>query len=153
VIDIRIRSTTIKTNDNINIVIPNQKIIENNIINWTLNDDKIRFKIPFWVAYWTKVEDVENVILNALKKSNLDYLKTWDYAPLVIMTEMWNSSVNYELYVWVKWDSILTPNRTRSKFLKLIYTALNENNITIPFPQTDLHIKDSVPLEVKLLKE
>jgi potassium efflux system protein len=41
------RSVTIKTNNNIDIIIPNQKFIENDIINWTLNDKKVRFEIPF----------------------------------------------------------------------------------------------------------
>jgi len=152
VIDIRIRSTTIRTNNNIDIIIPNQKIIENNIINWTLNDNKVRFKIPFWVAYWTKIKDVENAILWALKESKLNYMKTGDYSPLIVMTWMWDSSVNFELFIWVKWDASLTPNRTKSDFLKLIYNALNNNNISIPFPQTDLHIKDSIPLELKIAK-
>jgi len=153
VVDIRIRSTTIKTNDNIDIIIPNQKFIESNITNWTLNDSKVRFRIPFWVAYWTKIKDVEKTILNALKNSNINHMKTWDHAPMVVMKSMSSSSLDFELFVWVRWDVTLVPNRTKSQFLKLIYNALNEAWITIPFPQTDLHIKDSVPFEVKLIKE
>jgi small-conductance mechanosensitive channel len=41
------RSTTIRTNNNINIIVPNQSLVENNIVNWTLSDDIVRFKIPF----------------------------------------------------------------------------------------------------------
>ena len=57
------------------------------------------------------------------------------------MTEMGSSSVNFMLFVWIKGENILYPKRTTSKFLILIYNALNENNITIPFPQLDLHVK------------
>jgi len=153
VIDIKMRSITIKTNDNIDIVIPNQKFIENDIINRTLNDKKVRFRIPFWVAYWTPVKLVEKVIKKALEESNISYLKSGEYKPLVIMQWMNSSSVDFWLYVWIKWDDITRPNRTKSIFLKMIYTALNENDITIPFPQTDLHIKDSVPLEIKLVEK
>jgi potassium efflux system protein len=67
------------------------------------------------------------------------------------MKEMNSSSVDFELYVWVRGEEITKPNRTKSDFLKMIYTSLNDNNIQIPFPQTDLHIKDSIPLEVKLI--
>ena len=150
ILDIKMRSVTIKTNNNIDIIIPNQKFIENNIVNWTLNDKKVRFKIPFWVAYWTKIKDVEKIILTSLSESGISHLKSWDYKPLIIMTDMASSSVNFELYVWIKGDEIVRPNRTKSEFLKMIYTALNENWINIPFPQTDLHIKDSVPIEIKI---
>ncbi len=151
IMDIRMRSVTIKTNNNIDIIVPNQDFIQSNIINWTLNDKKVRFKIPFWVAYGTPIKQVEKVILNTLQESKINHMKSWDYKPLVVMKEMWNSSVDFELYVWVKWEEITRPNRTKSDFLKMIYTALNENDITIPFPQTDLHIKDSVPFQVQLV--
>ncbi len=153
VVDIRIRSTTIKTNDNIDIIIPNQNFIDANITNWTLNDNKIRLKIPFWVSYWTEIKYLEKILLNKLKESNLNFMKSGDYTPLIIMKWMGNSSVNFELYIWIRGESTLTPNRTKSQFLKFIYTTLNENNIVIPFPQTDLHIKDSIPFEIKINKD
>ncbi len=151
ILDIKMRSITIKTNDNIDIIIPNQKFIENNIVNWTLNDKKVRFKIPFWVAYWTPIKLVEKTVLNALKESNISHMTSWDYKPLIVMKQMNSSSIDFELYVWIRGDETTRPNRTKSDYLKMIYTTLNENNITIPFPQTDLHIKDSIPLEIKLL--
>ena len=150
ILDIKMRSVTIKTNNNIDIIIPNQKFIENNIVNWTLNDKKVRFKIPFWVAYWTTIKEVEKVILNSLEQSNIPHMKSWDYKPLIVMTNMNSSSIDFELYVWIRWDETTRPNRTKSDYLKMIYTSLNENWISIPFPQTDLHIKDSIPLEINI---
>jgi small-conductance mechanosensitive channel len=64
--------------------------------------------------------------------------------------EMADSSLNFELFVWVKGEYARRPRRTRSKFLKMIYNALNEAGINIPFPQQDLHIKDAVPIEIKI---
>lgn len=151
VIDINMRSTTIKTNNNIDIIVPNKSFIENNIINWTHNDNTVRLLIPFGVAYWTTFEEVEEIILNDLKKSKLDYLREPKYEPSIFMTWMWNSSVDFKLSVRVKWDETNTPLIAKWKFLRLIYKSLNENKITIPFPQTDLHIKDSVPLEIKMI--
>ena len=69
------RSTTIKTNSNIDIVIPNQSFIQNNIINWTHTDKIVRLKITFWVAYWTTFERVEEAILKSLEESDLNYIK------------------------------------------------------------------------------
>ena len=68
------RSTTVRTNSNIDIVVPNQSFVENNIINWTHHDNEVRLKIPFSVAYGVEFEKVEEVILEALSDSKLDYI-------------------------------------------------------------------------------
>jgi small-conductance mechanosensitive channel len=57
------------------------------------------------------------------------------------MTKMDDSSLNFELLVWIEGDDIFYTRKVQSQFLILIYETLNENNITIPFPQVDLHIK------------
>ena len=155
VIDISMRSTIIRTNDNINLIIPNQSFIQNNVINWTLGDDIVRFRIPFGVEYRSDINKVEEVILNALEKSDLPFIKsqkyfTTDVTPRIVFMEMGDSSLNFELFVWVKGEYAKKPRRTKSEFLKLIYNALNEAEIGIPFPQQDLHIKDSVPFEIKI---
>ena len=163
VLDISLRSTVIKTNDNINLIIPNQSFIQNNVINWTLGDDEVRFRIPFGVAYGNDIDEVEKVIIKALENSDLPYIRPIssnlkkytkiDYTPRVIFEEMADSSLNFELFVWVKGEYARRPRRTKSEFLKLIYSALNKAGITIPFPQQDLHIVDSIPLELKLKKD
>lgn len=158
VIDISMRSTVIKTNDNINLIIPNQTFIQNDIINWTLGDDIVRFRVPFGVEYGSDIDKVEEVILNALEKSDLPFIRTQkffasDVTPRVIFIEMADSSLNFELIVWVKGEYAKRPRRTKSEFLKLIYKSLNKAGIGIPFPQQDLHIKDTVPLEIKIKKD
>ena len=155
VIDISMRSTIIRTNDNINLIIPNQSFIQNNVINWTLGDDIVRFRVPFGVAYGTDIDKVENVILGALHNSDLPYVKNknGDYEIRVIFEEMADSSLNFELFVWVKGEYARRPRRTRSEFLKTIYKALNKAGISIPFPQIDLHIVDSVPIEINIKGE
>jgi len=147
VIDISMRSTIIRTNDNINLIIPNQTFIQNNVINWTLGDDIVRFRIPFGVAYGSDIDKVEKVILEALDKSNLPFIRIEKYfgnadvKPRVVFLEMGDSSLNFELFVWVKGVYAKRPKRTKSDFLKLIYNTLNENNIEIPFPQNDIHFR------------
>ena len=60
---------------------------------------------------------------------------------------MGDNSVTFELFIWVKGNDTLYPKRTTSRFLIMIYKALNENNIEIPFPQRDLHIR-SIDVEI-----
>lgn len=143
VTDMRIRSTTIKTFDNIDIVIPNSSFIQNNVINWTLEDVSRRLHIPFGVAYGTDVDYVKKVILDELKESHLTYINDVSAKePEIWMTGMSSSSVDFELLVWVEWESKLRPNSLKSDFLILIYNSLNKYGIQIPFPQLDLHVKN-----------
>ncbi|KYJ86738.1 mechanosensitive ion channel family protein [Sulfurovum riftiae] len=148
VTDISMRSTTISTNANIDVIIPNQNFIQNNVINWTMNDNIKRFEIPFGVKYGTKPQKVIDAVLKAVKESGFkDIYHTKTRFTRVVMTEMGESSVNFELFVWVKGKEILYPKRTTSRFLILIYDALYANDIEIPFPQRDLHIR-SVDAEI-----
>ena len=140
--DIRMRSTTITTNDNIDVIVPNQDLIQNRVVNWTMNDRLRRFRIPFGVAYGTDVEKVEKVILEAVRTAGFtDIYESGRRRTRVIMTGMGDSSVDFDLFVWVKGREILYPRRTESRFLKLIYKTLNIHGIEIPFPQRDIHIR------------
>ncbi|MDA3945399.1 MAG: mechanosensitive ion channel [Helicobacteraceae bacterium] len=142
VTDMRIRSTTIKTWDNVDIVVPNSSFIQNNVINWTLDDLSRRLHIPFGVAYGTKVEDVIKAVLEELAESDLHYISEDEAKrPEVWMITMNSSSVDFELLVWVEWNSALRPNSLRSDFMILIYNALYRHGIQIPFPQLDLYVK------------
>lgn len=142
VTDMRIRSTVIKTLDNIDIVVPNSSFIQNNVINLTLDDTMRRLHIPFGVAYGTEVEKVKEAILSELAESGLKYYRgeNEDRQPLIRMTGMGASSVDYELLVWIDW-SPQRQNATKSDFLILVYKALYKHGIEIPFPQMDLHLK------------
>ncbi|WP_345985560.1 mechanosensitive ion channel domain-containing protein [Sulfurimonas sp. HSL-1656] len=142
VTDMRIRSTTVKTFDNIDIVVPNSSFIQNNVINWTLEDATRRIHIPFGVAYGTEVDAVKKAVLEELKESSLTYIRhDPEKQPEVWMVNMNSSSVDFELIVWVEWANKNRPSALRSDFLILIYNALNKHGIQIPFPQLDLYVK------------
>ncbi len=156
VIDISMRSTIIRTNDNIDLIVPNQKFIQNDVINWTLKDDIIRFRVPFGVEYGSDIDKVEKVVLSALANSNIPYVTnhpTYNVAPSIIFIDMGDNSLNFQLFIWVRGKYARRPRRTKSAFLKLIYNALNEAGIGIPFPQRDIHFKDPIPFEITLKKE
>ncbi|EDZ62829.1 mechanosensitive ion channel, MscS-like protein [Sulfurimonas gotlandica GD1] len=145
VTDMRIRSTTIRTFDNIDVIVPNSSFVQNNVVNWTMEDKIKRLHIPFSVAYDTEVEDVEKAIFDALNKSSLYFIHNDDdRMPRIRMTMMNSSSVDFELLVWIEWNSQLKNVSMKSDFLILIYNALRANNIKIPFPQLDLYIKQSI---------
>ncbi len=153
--DIRMRSTTITTNDNIDVIVPNQDLIQNRVINWTMNDKIRRFRIPFGVAYGTDAKKVIKVIKEAVAKSGFgDIYQDSQRRTRVIMTGMGDNSVNFELFVWIEGNEILYPKRTTSRFLVLIYETLYEHGIEIPFPQRDLHIHSiNTAIPITLAKE
>ena len=66
VVQMNIRATVLRTNDNINIIIPNADLMASKVVNWTYSDDKIRFKIPFSVAYGTDIDKVKSILRKAI---------------------------------------------------------------------------------------
>ncbi len=150
--DLRMRSMTITTNANIDVIVPNQDFIQNRVVNWTMNDEIRRFDIPFSVAYGTDPQKVMEIVLKAVSNSGFqDLYISKRRKPSVIMVDMGDSSVNFHLRIWIKGQNIMHPNKTISKFLVLIYNALYKENIEIPFPQRDLHIrsfKGEIPVQI-----
>ena len=144
VTQINMRSSVINTFDNIDIIIPNSTLMQNNVINLTFSDDIRRLHVPFGVAYGTSSDLVIEVILDALEKSDLIYIKEDDNrAPKVWMTGMGASSVDFKLLVWINANTnkMGVDSSNMSDFLIFIYKTLQNNNIEIPFPQMDIHVK------------
>jgi hypothetical protein len=141
---INMRSSVITTFDNIDIIIPNATLIQNNVINLTFSDDIRRLNIPFGIAYGCDIDYVIKTILESLNNSKLTYIRySIDKAPKVRMTLMGASSINFELLVWISEnpDENGVGSSNMSDFLIFIYKTLQENNIEIPFPQMDIHLK------------
>lgn len=94
VVTIGARSTTVVTNDNIAIIVPNSKFISENVINWSYNDRQVRFKIPVSVAYDSDIRLVEKLLLEVASE-NPDVLET--PAPGVRFLEFGDSGLKFEL--------------------------------------------------------
>lgn len=144
---INMRSSVITTFDNIDIIIPNATLIQGNVINLTFSDDVRRLHVPFGIAYGSNIEEVIHTILETLAKSHLIYIKNnLEKSPKVRMTLMGNSSIDFELLVWISEN----PNEdgvgssSMSDFLIFIYNTLQENSIEMPFPQMDVHVRRKI---------
>src|SRR5471032_256903 len=94
---IRARSTVIRTNDNIAMIVPNTKFIDSPVTNWTYGDPRVRFRIPVGVAYGTDVNKVRDALI-AAGKSNPHVLP--DPAPSVFLTQFGENALDFELVVW-----------------------------------------------------
>lgn len=141
VISIGARSTTVLTNDNISIIVPNSMFITENVINWSHNDAKVRFRIPVSVAYGSDVRQVERLLLEVAGE-NKDVLT--DPAPAVRFLEFGDSGLLFELRAWS--TSLLHRKGTLISALNFaIYERFAVHGIQIPFPQRDLHIRSAPP--------
>ena len=136
VIKISLRSTTIVTNDNISVIVPNSKFISSTIINWSHNDRNVRFNIPVGVSYGSDPEKVKSLLLEVAEGENT-VLK--NPLPDVIFNEFADSSLNFSLRVWTQ-KHITTPQVLKSKLYFQIFKVFKENGIEIPFPQRDVHL-------------
>lgn len=139
VLEIRARSTIVLANDNIAIIVPNSKFVTENVINWSYTDPKIRFRIPVGVSYGADPRQVERALLEAAGEVE-DVLR--DPEPTVVFLEFGDSSLNFQLRAWTT-----THLHQKSAFVSslnfAIHRKLAEYEIEVPFPQRDLHLKNS----------
>ena len=140
VIAIHMRSTWIRTNDNVDLLIPNSAMVSNTLTNWTMSDKYRRFRIPFSVAYGSDKEKVKRAALEAAR--NVQYtLDTPGREITVWMTGFGDSSLNFTLGVWVQPEQVKRPTALVSDYLWAIDDAFHKYQIEIPFPQRDLHLR------------
>jgi len=137
---IRARSTVIRTNDNITMIVPNTKFIDSPVTNWTYGDPRVRFRIPVGVAYGSDVGKVREALL-AAGRENPQTLK--DPAPSVFLNKFGDNSIDFELVVWSS-EMSYRPRRYRSDLNFAIEEKFREAGIEIAFPQRDLHIRSGV---------
>lgn len=141
--EINIRSTMIRTSENVDILVPNSEFINGRVTNWTLEEDIRRFRIPFSVAYGSDKELVKKCVLEAALE--IDHtLEGGGRGPQVIMTGFGDSSLDFCLLVWVKAESVKRPAVLTSDYLWVLDDAFREFGIEVPFPQRDIHIKSKL---------
>ncbi len=139
--DIKIRATRITTNDNIDILVPNSEFVAGRVVNWTLRDGSRRMRIPFGVAYGTAKEQVKLAALEAAAEVPFTVDLVGKRKPQVWLVEFGDSSLNFELVVWLTNEATKRPGAVKAAYLWALHTALEKYAIEIPFPQQDLHLR------------
>ena len=139
VTNIGVRSSSIRTFDGSEVIIPNSTLITNDVTNWTLSDRKKRRDINVGVAYGTDPHQVMEII-KKVANEHPNVLKT--PAPWALFDGFGESSLNFRIRIWTTMDTGMT---TKSDVAMAIYDALKEAGIQIPFPQHDLHLKSIDP--------
>jgi small-conductance mechanosensitive channel len=138
VVEIGIRSTRIKTRDDVIVTIPNSIMANSKIINESAPIPRFRIRVPIGVAYGSNLEKVEEILL-AVANAN-ENIEKYPESRVRLRTFA-DSSVNFQLLCWVK-DPRDKGIETHN-LLKAAYNAFDAEGISIPFPQRDIHIKNS----------
>jgi small-conductance mechanosensitive channel len=138
------RSTVIRTLDQISIIVPNSRFLEEEVINWSHDNPISRLHLPLGVAYGSDIEKVRSVLLEAAKEQT-GVLSIPQ--PQVFFKGFGDSSLDFELLVWIAEPSKQLPLKSDLYFR--IEALLRQNQVEIPFPQRDLNLRaGSVPIEL-----
>ncbi|GAC21252.1 mechanosensitive ion channel domain-containing protein [Paraglaciecola arctica] len=138
--NIKIRATTIKDFDNREVLLPNKSIITENVTNWTLHDSVTRIVVKIGVAYGSDIQQVRDLLMQVVENKS-DVLQ--QPAPQVFFLEHGDSSLNFEIRAFVSRPENRLP--LTHAINTTINQALAEHDISIPFPQRDLHIISNHP--------
>jgi small-conductance mechanosensitive channel len=134
--NIGLRTSKGLNRDEIVTIIPNSLITTNKVINWSHQSKKTRFRIDVGVAYGSDV----NLVIKVLEESALEHPDIADKnLTEARLTDFGNSSLDFQLLFFS--DNVFRIEKVKSDIRKIINRKFLENNITIPFPQLDLHVK------------
>jgi small-conductance mechanosensitive channel len=140
--EIGLRTSKGLNRDDISIIIPNSLITTNKVINWSHQSKKARFKIDVGVAYGSDI----NLVLKILEESAFSHPDIFDRdLTEARLMNFGNSSLDFQVLFFSK--NIFRISRVKSDIRRIIYTKFLEHNITIPFPQMDVHVKSGKGLD------
>ena len=131
-------ATVVVDFDNKEVIIPNKAFITERVINWTLSDQTTRLLIKIGVAYGSDIALVQRLILDVVR-GNRDVLQ--DPSPSVYLVAFGDSTLDFEIRAFV--DSLDKRLRVQHEINIEVARLLRENDIEIPFPQRDLHIRSA----------
>ncbi len=141
------RSTRVKTGSNLEIIVPNSKFLENNVTNWTLSDTRIRTLVSVGVAYGSPTEDVCRLLRQAVVQHPQVIQKP---EPIVLFKEFGDNSLLFEAHFWIQMRTVMEGERIASDVRLALDQLFDEANITIAFPQRDIHLDTLKPIEVNV---
>ena len=143
------RSTRIRRSDGVHMLVPNSRLLEQTVVNWVLVDKEIRTLVRVGVAYGSPVRRVADLILEAVRAQ--PEIKE-EPAPTVIFEDFGDNALVFDCYFWcdVSGEKLLREIRSEIRFR--IADLFARNDITIAFPQRDVHLDSSNPLEIRLVE-
>ncbi|NTV13037.1 MAG: mechanosensitive ion channel [Desulfobulbaceae bacterium] len=145
--EIGARSTRVRTFANTNILVPNSYFLENNIVNWTHNDNVVRGKIAIGMAYSSQTRQVKEALLRTAAEHG-EVLESPE--PYVWFADFAANALLFELYFWVRVTEHISVQMVASDLRFMIDQQFRGENISIAFPQLDVHFDRESPLKAEI---
>ena len=139
------RYVSVITRDGIETLIPNEELISTRVENWSFSNNHVRVRIPIGVSYNSDIHKVRELALQAANEVERVFKEP---KPVCNLLHFGDNSVNFELRVWIG-DPVNGVGNIRHQINMRIWDLFKENDVEIPFPQRDLHIRSSIPLHVE----
>lgn len=143
---IGIRAVSVVTRDRKEYLIPNENLMTSQVENWSFSSKEVRVKIPVGVSYHCDIELAERLMLEAADQSPRVLKQP---RPVVLMVGYGDSSVNFEIRVWIT-DPEDGVSNVRSDVYKRLWKLFKEHDIELPFPQRDLNLRDNAEFQALL---
>lgn len=148
VTSIGMRSSIIKRFDGVELLVPNSQFLQQKVTNRTLTDKRMRYSISVGVAYGTDTQKASKLILKAVEDHGL-VLK--DPAPVILFEQFAENALTFSVYFWLFLESERDNRIILSDIRHHITTLLDKAGIVISFPQRDVHLDTTQPLEVRVV--
>ena len=142
-----VRSTTVRQFDGIETMVPNSLLLENKVTNWTGESPTMRRVVKVGVAYGSPTRQVADILQQAAAEHGL-VLK--DPAPMVIFEDFGDNALVFALYFWVD-IAKASGMQIQSDLRFMLEKRLAEGGISIAFPQRDVHVDSTRPLQVEVV--
>lgn len=145
--EVRGRYTRVRRFDGIDILVPNSKFLEDEVINWTLSDSKLRGDFEVGVHYSSDVDKTMDILLHCMEEEGEVFT---DPPPSVLFWEFGNSALVFRLFFWMRAENPLEIWSVASKLRRASFNGLKKAGITVAFPQRDIHLDTRQPLNVTI---
>ena len=148
VTNVDLRSTTVRSFDGVETMVPNSTLLENKVTNWTMSDRHLRRIVKVGVAYGTRMREAAD-LLEACARRHGNVLA--DPPPYVLFEDFGDNAQTLGLYFWVELAPRVSAAQVASDLRFMIEKQFAENGIAIAFPQRDVHLDSAHPLRVEVV--
>jgi len=149
VAEVNLRSSTIKGFDGIAAIVPNSTLLEGKVTNWTLSDPRVRRIVRVGVAYGSPTDEVARRMLECAQRHGL-VVKNPE--PQVLFEDFSDSTLTFALYVWIDVKAGTSGPMVMSDLRFMIEKSFAEGGISMAFPQRDVHLDATRPLQVEVAR-
>ncbi len=136
---IGLRAVSVTTRDNREYLIPNEILMTSQVENWSYSSREVAISIPVGVAYGSDIDLAERLLLEAARSAPRVLA---DHAPGVLLSSFGPSAIEMQVICWIH-DPEMGVGNVRSEVLKAAWHLFRQQGVEIPFPQSDVHLRDS----------